>query len=696
MKKANPGFFFVFFFISIISAAQGDLNSFEKNFNLIPSPQKIELLNEKGITAHALQSIVLQGNLTKPVLTGSLKSLPISTQPGPGILVLAISGSNQLPASREGYILEARNNQVSITARNEAGIFYGCQTLSQLLEDANDQQLEIPACRITDYPDINYRAIHLDVKHHLDATGYYYDMMDRLAAIKINAIIIEFEDKLRYRKAPLVGSGNAISIDEFATISRYAKERNIEISPLIQGLGHASFILKHDAYKKLRDTVTSDWSFDPMNPETYALQFALYEDAITATPYGKYLHVGGDEVGNLGMSELSKKSGLTPMQLQMRWLTKVSEFAARHNRTPVFWDDMVFKLSQLYRTTWDPKISKEQVDSTWEKNKRRLEESISLFPKECIYMRWNYDSPDIPGNHKALDWYNAHQLKVMAATAAQTMWPMLPREQSNFQPIKDFTRITAEKKLEGILCTAWDDCSPHFETYWRGFHDFAFFSWNYKDVKSDDAHTIFRHRYYGPALRDENFDIQTQLEEALSFWDTALLDKGHRQNYPANIDLIELPDPGRSGEWTGVYGTRVEDAHNATSRYDLIKERIHQSLQLARRNDYTLQILNGINELQVYPAMVLALLGKFDKAETPPAKKAAAKEIENLVNSFSSLRKKYEDVFLKTRLLENPGNYLLDQNHHHHLANGTNNSDWMYVYELAMNKKISKWLTGMR
>ena len=273
---------------------------------------------------------------------------------------------------------------------------------------------------------------------------------------------------------------------------------------------------------------------------------------------------------------------------------------------------------------------------------------------------------------------------------------MLPREQSNFQSIKDFARITAQKKLDGILCTAWDDCSPHFETYWRGFHDFAFFSWNYKDVKVDDVHAMFRQRYYGPALKDEIFEIQTQLEQSLPFWDTALLDKGHRQNYPGNIDLIELPDPGRIHEWTGVYGSRVEEANNATSRYDLIKERITQALQLARRNDYTLRILNGINELHVYPAMILVLLGKFDKAETPTTKKAAAKELEILVNSFSTLRKKYEDVFSKTRILSNSPNYITDQNHHHHLANGSNNSDWMYVYELAMNKKISRWLAGMR
>ncbi len=44
--------------------------------------------------------------------------------------------------------------------------------------------------------------------------------------------------------------------------------------------------------------------------------------------------------------------------------------------------------------------------------------------------------------------------------------------------------------------------------------------------------------------------------------------------------------------------------------------------------------------------------------------------------------------------MANPAEYILDQNQHHHLANGTNNSDWMYVYELAMNLKINNWAAG--
>lgn len=51
---------------------------------------------------------------------------------------------------------------------------------------------------------------------HLDAGHYSYDMIDHLAKIKINAIIIEFEVKLRYRKAPVVCASDAVSIDDVA------------------------------------------------------------------------------------------------------------------------------------------------------------------------------------------------------------------------------------------------------------------------------------------------------------------------------------------------------------------------------------------------------------------------------------------------------------------------------------------------
>ena len=83
---------------------------------------------------------------------------------------------------------------------------------------------------------------------------YYFKLIDELASIKINGIIVEFEDKLGYERRPTIAAPDSYSISWWKSLSEYANERNIKISPLIQGLGHASFILKHDKYKKLRDS----------------------------------------------------------------------------------------------------------------------------------------------------------------------------------------------------------------------------------------------------------------------------------------------------------------------------------------------------------------------------------------------------------------------------------------------------------
>jgi hypothetical protein len=83
-------------------------------------------------------------------------------------------------------------------------------------------------------------------------------------------------------------------------------------------------------------------------------------------------------------------------------------------------------------------------------------------------------------------------------------------------------------------------------------------------------------------------------------------------------------------------------------------------------------------------------LEKYDMARSASEKKRAANDVKAFAQSFAGIRKSYENISTRTRVLHNPPDYLADQNHHHHLANGTNNSDWMYVYELALNKTIEK------
>ena len=88
----------------------------------------------------------------------------------------------------------------------------------RLLEDSRDFKRSIPEMIITDYPILAYRAIHFDTKHHLNRMEYYYKAMDRLARYKINAVIWELEDKLRYIRRPEIGAPNAISKEEMLSL----------------------------------------------------------------------------------------------------------------------------------------------------------------------------------------------------------------------------------------------------------------------------------------------------------------------------------------------------------------------------------------------------------------------------------------------------------------------------------------------
>ena len=219
-------------------------------FQILPQPQSVKMIGGDAFMYTELKYIEANPTSQLPILGSMLDHLPQIQQAGRGVY-LELTDKN-VPASPEGYVLEIRKNGVVIKARQEAGLFYGCQTLEQLLEDSRDFNRAIPQMIITDYPAIGYRAIHLDTKHHLDAMNYYYDMVDKLARYKINAIIWEVEDKLRYTRRPEIAAPNAISKQEMQALSRYAKARHVEISPLVQGLGHAGFILKHHRSEERR------------------------------------------------------------------------------------------------------------------------------------------------------------------------------------------------------------------------------------------------------------------------------------------------------------------------------------------------------------------------------------------------------------------------------------------------------------
>ncbi|XOV94795.1 MAG: glycoside hydrolase family 20 zincin-like fold domain-containing protein [Bacteroidota bacterium] len=651
------------------------------SFTLIPTPQKIDIQGNSNLKSENIVAYFLSDDIDFSVIN-ELTGLKRTENKAKAQVLLTLNEGVDLPS--EGYKLNITNDKIEIEAGDQAGLLYGMMTLNQLISDAHDQSVNLPMCSITDFPLLAYRSIHLDIKHHMERKGYYYQLIDRLVSYKINGVIVELEDKIKYKSQPMVGSADAWTVEEWKELSEYAHARNIEISPLVQGLGHASFILKHDEYKHLRDDPESDWAFNPLDPETYKVQFDLYDEAIDATPYGTYLHIGGDEVHTTG-----RGSDKSPLELQLIWLNKVCQYAEAHGRTPIFWDDMPLKFAEVYHPMFNRNTSKEEVDSLWEVNEPRLLEFIDQFPKNCIYMRWNYQSPETYGNLKAMEWFTTHGFQVMGATAGQTRWVLMPQNQSNIPSIRSFALSSIEKGLDGLLLTLWDDDSPHFELYMRGILAFAEYSWvgDKRDVESIE--TAFIDRYFGFKLGEEQVFID-KLEKPVGLWKNLMVEKGSRNDLVKNDfdGVITLPDPSRKGEWSEKYAERLEIARQLLQTTDSISSMIDLAKQHTLRNRYTLDVYEQVNELIRYTAQMMLTLEAFDQPSELTDNQEALQKHSELKVQFNSVRSNFENVYGQTRILTKPDDYILDQDHHRHSANQTRSFDWQFAAELGMLKQL--------
>lgn len=688
-----------------------EAQSLPSPFVILPQPQIVVLLKGKALEFDNIQQLALKGDFKRPVMGKILSQIPIGKTTGKGTLSLILDTTITTLPTDEGYIMSVTKEKVDIVAKGEAGLFYGCQSLEQLLEDARDYKKPIPACKITDYPALSYRAVHWDVKHHLDHMNYYYESIDRLARYKINAVVFEFEDKLRYQRQPLVGAPQSISIDEMAALTRYARERHIEITPLVQGLGHATFILKHQEYANLREIPWNRWAFCPLNEGTYQVLFDLYRDAIDATPGSKYLHIGGDEVWNIGLCPRCKptcdKEGRAALNLY--WLKRVCEFAKANNRIPIFWDDMPFQTAGLLESMDDENMPPAVVAEKWAKGIPKLDSLLADFPKNCIYMRWNYSMARQDGNIRALDWYKSRGLKPMVATSTSTA--------SDGANIQSFIQLAAERKIDGMLCTAWDDGSPHMETFWHGFIASAEFSWSPNGRTLQEFDMAWQQREFGITMKNYSA-FNTQLSDELSFWATAYYRDGSRSgdnNYLQSLaqlehwlplvegmenrsfdyttKLIDLPDMNAPGSWSLKHKKLLDEAALLDNQSKDLSKKFTELKQISKRNRYFWEVSAALSQLHnTAPKIILAL-----KSCDSPNKAEQKTAIENLKEARAEFQKAWvevKSVYSETRFIAYPPNYVPDR--YFHSASQREDLSWMIQAEEMYFGMIDKWLQSQK
>ena len=242
------------------------------------------------------------------------------------------------PEHLEGYFLNIQTAGLGLASLSAAGLFYGIQTLKQLVRNG-----DILCGTVTDWPDRDIRAMYLDLKQTFPKFDLLLSYIDNLAEVKTNALVIEYEDKLPFRRHhELRHPKFALSDEQFAQLKETAQNNFIEIIPLQQCFGHLEYLLKHTKYRDLRETENAIGELCPCKSESGKLVHELLKDVMDLHPDSRYVHIGCDEVWSLCSCPTCKKryEGKKGSAF-IEFVNPLIELVCARGKTPVLWHDML-------------------------------------------------------------------------------------------------------------------------------------------------------------------------------------------------------------------------------------------------------------------------------------------------------------------------------------------------------------------
>jgi hexosaminidase len=374
-----------------------------KTSGLIPAPAKCERLagtvmfDTKTVLVCDTEAAKAEAETLAAFLRPAT-GLPLLVVPSPPLagklsnaIRFTIDPTNKPQLGDEGYRLEVLPAPlIRITAATPAGLFYGGQTLRQLLLPAvyaatrqTGVKWTIPCCRIEDRPRFAWRGLMLDASRHFQSAAEVRRWLDLLAMHKLNVFhwhLVDdhgwrFESKKyplltqvgAWREQPPVGRyGGYYTQAEMRELVAYAAARHITIVPEIEMPGHSRAAIAaypHLACGALKTEVDHFFDF-PMGATvfpsvpgsnvlcagketTYRFLEEILGEVIDIFP-SQYIHVGGDEVDGHWWNQcadcraMMKQHHLAnPQRLEAYLMARIEKFLNAHGRKLIGWDEIL-------------------------------------------------------------------------------------------------------------------------------------------------------------------------------------------------------------------------------------------------------------------------------------------------------------------------------------------------------------------
>jgi hexosaminidase len=605
--------------IALAVAGRGETVSklWSRGYAVIPDPQEVELLDgdrqfgpgwvlqrgtgvaEGDVAVEALAQ-ELESRFGLPATANSAADVRLEVKAG-SVIPGETTDSDKQAIADQAYRIEIGERGVTIVANAPEGLFYGVETLVQLLRSRGGAYY-LPRGRITDWPDLHLRHIYWDDAHHLDRLPELKRAIRQAAFFKINGFALKLEGHFQFRSAPAVVEPYALSPAELQELTDYGLRYHVQVIPYLDGPAHIAFILKHPEYAKYRSFPDSNYEMCATNPEAAKFLSGMFQDLVDANRGGKFVYFSTDEPYYIGMADnpaCQEKTAAQKMggvgKLLARFITQIAEPLHQQGRTVMFWGESPLVTSDIealppylvngetYGPEFDPVFHRRGI-------------------RQMIYTSTQGEERFFP------DYFSL--------PSSRRLHPGTPdagRVAGGFRKIA-FDTARGQTDLIGTVVAGWADAGLHPETFWLGYATITAAGWRPASRSTEESEAVFYKLFYGDGAIHMNRLYQLMSEQA-QFWSDSWergpswrkpifgnSDRIYNPRKPLKDDTLALPAaPGSDlkfdPSWMTQNTRRLQLASDSLADNDELAGLLHENMRNVEINRYNLEVYLSIANL---------------------------------------------------------------------------------------------------
>lgn len=345
----------------------------------------------------------------------------------------------------EGYVLSISPKSILVMAHENAGVFYGVQTLIQII-NANAKGNAIPCLVIYDKPDMQMRGWQDDISRGpIPTLDFLKEEIRRMASFKLNTFTLYTEHVFKLKQHPSIAPSDGITEEEIKELTKFAADYNVDIIGNFQSFGHFKNILQVPGFENLGE---NEHTLSPAKEESYKFLKAVYREIVPAYN-SPYFHINCDEVtlGNGPCKSMIDSIGVDGVYAYH--INRIDSLLKPYHKRIMMWGDIAVK---------HPKI-------------------IDRLPKDMIIVSWGY--AEMESMDEEILPFLKSGFEFIVAPGVNCWSRIYPDMQRSSINIYNYLRDGYKNKALGFINTTWDDDGQNlFNNNWYSLVWGADCGWN--------------------------------------------------------------------------------------------------------------------------------------------------------------------------------------------------------------------------